>query len=167
MKNLIMVNGTMGVGKTATCRELQKLLPNNVFLDGDWCWDMRPFVVTDETEAMVLDNISYLLNSFIRCTAYDNIIFCWVMHEQGIIDAVLPGLDTAGCSVSSFTLTAGEAALVDRMARDVAAGLREADAIKRSVDRLGLYRNMNTEKIDVSEISPAQAARLIRGRLNA
>jgi len=27
-----------GVGKTATSRELQKLLSNCVFLDGDWCW---------------------------------------------------------------------------------------------------------------------------------
>ncbi|NLL98695.1 MAG: nucleotide kinase, partial [Tepidanaerobacter sp.] len=27
MKNLIFINGTMGVGKTATSRELQKLLP--------------------------------------------------------------------------------------------------------------------------------------------
>jgi len=32
MKNLIFINGTMGVGKTATSRELQKILPNCVFL---------------------------------------------------------------------------------------------------------------------------------------
>jgi tRNA uridine 5-carbamoylmethylation protein Kti12 len=52
MKNLIIMGGTMGAGKTATCRELQKILPRNVFLDGDWCWDMHPFVVTDETKAI-------------------------------------------------------------------------------------------------------------------
>ena len=51
----------MGVGKTATCRELQKILARNVFLDGDWCWDMQPFVVTDETTAMVGGNIAHLL----------------------------------------------------------------------------------------------------------
>lgn len=43
MKRLILIGGTMGVGKTAVCRELQKLLPGNVFLDGDWCWDAVPF----------------------------------------------------------------------------------------------------------------------------
>ncbi|MEG1477069.1 MAG: AAA family ATPase, partial [Oscillospiraceae bacterium] len=42
MKTLIMISGTMGVGKTTTCRELQKILPRNVFLDGDWCWSMQP-----------------------------------------------------------------------------------------------------------------------------
>ncbi len=43
MKTLYLVGGTMGVGKTTTCKALQRLLPNSVFLDGDWCWNMRPF----------------------------------------------------------------------------------------------------------------------------
>jgi len=38
MKNLIFINGTMGVGKTTTSKILLKLLPECVFLDGDWCY---------------------------------------------------------------------------------------------------------------------------------
>lgn len=57
----------MGVGKTATCRALQDILERNVFLDGDWCWDARPFVVNEHTKRMVTDNIVHLLNSFIAC----------------------------------------------------------------------------------------------------
>lgn len=63
MKHLILVNGTMGVGKTAVCQELKQLLPNCVFLDGDWCWDMSPFVVNDETKAMVMQNICFFVKS--------------------------------------------------------------------------------------------------------
>ena len=37
MKKLIIINRTMGVGKTTTCLELQKLMPKNMFLYGDWC----------------------------------------------------------------------------------------------------------------------------------
>lgn len=62
MKNLYIVGGTMGVGKTAVCQQLKRILPNSVFLDGDWCWDADPFQVTDETKSMVTDNICYLLN---------------------------------------------------------------------------------------------------------
>ena len=80
MKKLYMIGGTMGVGKTATCQILKQKLDNSVFLDGDWCWDMRPFQVTQETKKMVLENITFLLNNFIQCSAYENIIFCWRYH---------------------------------------------------------------------------------------
>lgn len=43
---------------------------------------MSPFIVNDETQNMVVNNICYLLNSFISCSEYDNVIFCWVMHEM-------------------------------------------------------------------------------------
>lgn len=33
-KHCILINGTMGVGKTTVCKELMKLLPASVFLDG-------------------------------------------------------------------------------------------------------------------------------------
>ena len=65
MKKLIIINGTMGVGKTTTCLELQKLIPKNVFLDGDWCWNMNPFVVNHETKTMVISNIVFLIDNFI------------------------------------------------------------------------------------------------------
>ncbi len=48
MKRLILLRGPMGVGKTATGRELQRLLPQCAFLDGDWCWDIRPLVAVRE-----------------------------------------------------------------------------------------------------------------------
>lgn len=78
----------MGVGKTSTCQILKTKLPDSVFLDGDWCWDMHPFQVTLETKRVVLENITFLLNNFIHCSAYENIIYCWVIHEQGIIDNI-------------------------------------------------------------------------------
>ncbi|NLY67173.1 MAG: AAA family ATPase [Tissierellia bacterium] len=161
MKNLIFINGTMGVGKTATSRELQKLLPNCVFLDGDWCWDMSPFVVNDETKKMVIDNISYLLNNFISCSVYENIIFCWVMHEQSILDHILSRLDKHNCILYKFSLVCSEQALISRIIRDVELGIRTEDLINRSISRLKNYFEMDTEKIDVSKISPKEAAKLI------
>ena len=89
VKTLYMISGTMGVGKTTVCQQLKQDLQNSVFLDGDWCWDASPFQVTDETKALVMDNICHLLNNFLKCSAYENIIFCWVMHEQNIINSIL------------------------------------------------------------------------------
>ena len=65
----------MGIGKTAVSQQLKKALRNSVFLDGDWRWDAAPLQVTKETKAMVRRNICYLLNIFLHCTAYENIVF--------------------------------------------------------------------------------------------
>jgi tRNA uridine 5-carbamoylmethylation protein Kti12 len=161
MKNLIIIGGTMGVGKTATCRELQKILPRNVFLDGDWCWDMHPFVVTDETIEMVNSNITHLLNGFLACSEFENVIFCWVLHKQHILDDLISALNLNGCTTHCFSLISTEQALVERLNRDIAAGKRGSDITERSVARISLYDELDTVKIDVSTISSADAARRI------
>lgn len=165
MKNIYLIGGTMGVGKTSTCQILKNELPSCVFLDGDWCWDMHPFQVTSETKNMVMENICFLLNQFIRCSAYENIIFCWVMHEQGIIDEIIAKLETGDCLVHTISLICDADSLRKRLQKDVDSGLRSADVIQRSIARIGLYEKLDTEKIDVSQITPRQAAERIMERI--
>lgn len=157
-KRLFLIGGTMGVGKTSVCRQLNRDLENSVFLDGDWCWSADPFVVTDETKAMVIDNICHLLNNFLRCTAYQNVVFCWVMHEQSILDELLSRLHTEECGVFAVSLVCRPEELERRLRLDVERGLRTADVIARSLPRLPLYSVLRTEKIDVSGMSVQEAA---------
>lgn len=165
MKKLIIINGTMGVGKTSTCRELQQRLPNNVFLNGDWCWDMHPFVVTEETKTMVMENICFLLNQFIQCTQYETILFCWVLHEQEILDTLLSRLDITHCMVRTFSLIVDKECLLDRLNKDIAQGIRTSDVIERSIERIQNYQTLSTEKIDVSHRDAKQVAELIASKL--
>lgn len=150
MKTLYLIGGTMGVGKTTVCRELKNQLPRSVFLDGDWCWDMNPFVVTEETKAMVLDNITALLKNFLRCSAYDHVIFCWVMHQQAILDQILSRLDLTGVTVVPVSLVCSREVLLQRLNQDVSAGLRQPDILLRSPQRLPLYDALDAHKIDTS-----------------
>ena len=92
MKKLILVGGTMGVGKSSVCRALHQRLMPSVWLDGDWCWNLNPFEVTEETKALAMDNIAHLLGSFLRCSQTEYVIFSWVMHQQEIIDELLSRL---------------------------------------------------------------------------
>ena len=167
MKELVFVNGTMGVGKTSVCHELLRILSPSVFLDGDWCWNMSPFVVNDETRTMVLGNIAYLLNSFLHCSVYRYIIFCWVMHETSIVDDVLGRLDLGDARFSLFTLTASPQALEARLRRDIDDGKRFPDVQERSLKRLPLYEGMNSRKIDVSTLSARKAAELVADMLDS
>ncbi len=150
MKTLYLIGGTMGVGKTTISKQLKQELNQSVFLDGDWCWDMHPLIVNEETKAMVLDNICHLLNNFIHCSSYENIIFCWVMHEQSIIDGILKKLDTSNLNIKSISLISDEASLTQRIAKDIASNLRQPDVLKRSLERLAMYQELNTIKIDTS-----------------
>lgn len=161
MKKIYIVGGTMGVGKTTVCQKLKELLPDSVFLDGDWCWDMSPFKVTEETKAMVMDNICYILNNYIHCSAFNNIIFCWVMHEQRIIDDIVSALDTRECEVKIISLICGEQQLRKRLQKDIDARIRQRDILERSIARLPLYESLDTIKIDVSDISAEQTSKII------
>ena len=67
MKKLIFVGGTMGVGKPPCAGSSIKCWPRR-WLDGDWCWNLNPFEVTEETKAMAMDNTSYLLRNFLKCS---------------------------------------------------------------------------------------------------
>lgn len=166
MKKIIIINGTMGVGKTTTSLELQKILPKNVFLDGNWCWNMNPFVVNSETKAMVTSNIAFLLNQFIKCSEYENIIFCWVMHEQKIIDELLARLVLEGCKVYIFSLICTKEALKQRLMIDINDNKRTKDVLARSLPRLQKYTTIHSVKIDVSELTPTESAKRILGYLD-
>lgn len=161
MKRLIFINGTMGVGKTSTSKELLGLLQPSVFLDGDWCWYMNPFRVTQETKQMVESNICFLLNNFLACTEYENVIFCWVMHEESIINNLLKKLELTDVRVYKFTLSVSEEALTKRLNNDIYNGKRMPDVLQRSIERIPLYTNMDTIHIDVSNISQVEAAKRI------
>ena len=158
MKALYMIGGPMGVGKTAACRALQKRLDRSVFLDGDWCWDARPFQVTEETKTMVMENIAFLLNQFLRCAAYDHVIFCWVLHRQDIWENLLSRLDTESCRFRAVSLVASPEALTARIEEDVRTGRRDGSVLERSLAYLPLYDGLDTERLDVSRLTPEEAA---------
>lgn len=152
-KKLIIINGTMGVGKTATCKELNKKLENSVWLDGDWCWMMNPFKVNDENKKMVINNITYLLRSFLTNSSIKYIIFNWVIHVENIFSDILEPLSDLDFEIVKISLTCSEEALKKRILQDVKSNLREEGCLSRSIERLKMYENMPTEKIDTSNLS--------------
>ena len=161
MKKLIMINGTMGVGKSTVCNILLNTLEDSVYLDGDWCWNMNPFVVSEENKKMVIDNISYLLRSYLKNSGYKYIIFCWVMQEEAIFKQILDKLNGFDFEIHKVSLVCNEKALRSRLNIDVQNGIRKADVIDRSIERISFYEKMNTLKIDVSNITQKDTAKKI------
>lgn len=167
MKSLVFVNGPMGVGKSSVCRRLLGLLEPGVYLDGDWCWNMNPFQVTDETRAMVLDNITFMLSRFLACPELDYVIFGWVMHRADIAKSILARLILTDVRVYHFTLMCSEQTLCRRIEADIQAGLRDGDAVRRSLGYLPLYGDQNTVKIMTDGLSPENVAETIAKQIKA
>lgn len=146
-KKLIIINGPMGVGKTTVCRDLLKKTTRAVWLDGDWCWMMNPWVFSDANKQMVIDNITYLLRNFLRNPSFDFVIFDWVIHRPEIFDLILDGLTDLEPGLLKITLLCSEEALRERMRKD----RRTLESIEDSVGRLKFYQLMDTVKIDTSQ----------------
>lgn len=148
MKHVYLIGGPMGIGKSTICNQLNQDLDHSVFLDGDWCWNMDPFIVNQDTKNMVLDNITHCLNNFIHTPGIENIIFCWVMHKQDIIDQIIQKLDTEGVDIHLISLICEKEELIKRMLIDRI----DNQTIRKSLQYLELYKDLDTQKIDVTTL---------------
>jgi broad-specificity NMP kinase len=148
----------MGVGKSTVCNALLDRLTPSVYLDGDWCWNMNPFIVSEENKTMVEGNIAHLLKSYLNNSGYEYIIFCWVIHREDIFDKILLPLKDFDFELHKISLVCSPEALRKRLEMDVQKGIREADIIESSIERLALYNKMDTIKVDVSDTTPEQTA---------
>ncbi|MFP4363580.1 MAG: AAA family ATPase [Spirochaetia bacterium] len=124
MKKLIVINGTMGVGKSALCERLYKSLENSVWLDGDWCWLMHPWMFSEENILMVEENITILLGNYLKNTGIQYIVFSWVLHDDAILSGLLAKLkrlavykktETVKIDTTDYTIDTAAEEIVSRL----------------------------------------------------
>lgn len=139
----------MGVGKTTVCRKLYTQLENAVWLDGDWCWMMHPFVASEENKQMVQENIHYILRNYLKNSSLDYIIFNWVIHQEEIFELILNGLQGFEFEVYKITLLCDAEELEKRMLHDG----RKTEIITESLLRIELYKKMDTLKINTTNLT--------------
>ena len=83
------------------------------------------------------------------------------MHRQEIIDSILENLNLDETHYYLFTLTISEQSLQKRFLKDIARGIRKKDSFIESSNRLSLYEEMDSTKIDVSDMTAKEAAGMI------
>lgn len=162
MKKFIVISGTMGVGKTTISKELLESLNNAIWLDGDWCWMMNPWVINEENIRMVENNIIYMLRNFLTNPNFDYVIFSWVLHREDILNSLLERMSDLEFQLVKVSLTCSEEVLRQRMELDS----RTQEQITLSTNRLKLYENMDTVIIDTSETTIQDLTFRIKGIIN-
>jgi hypothetical protein len=151
----------MGIGKSSVCRAMLDQLEHAVFLDGDWCWYGKEWIVNDSTKAMVIENIAFLLNQFIHEESYENVVFCWVMDLQSIWDDILSRLDLKKVQVVSCALICSPEQLERNILLDAKKGLRKKEQVQASLARLDHYNYIDALQLDISGMSLSEAAKQV------
>lgn len=80
MKQLIVIIGPNGVGKSTTAKKILEKHTQVAYVDSDWCRMINPFGFTEITKRTVQDNIYCLLRNYLNCDDIETILFTYSWH---------------------------------------------------------------------------------------
>jgi len=147
MKNLILITGTIGVGKSNISLLLARMIEPAAYLDGDWCWQVYP---KEENQMAALDSVVSVLNNYLKQDGIDNIILDWTIHDEELINTLVARLDSTAFKLHKFCLTCDEDVLRSRLVYDITAGRRDASVVADSLMKLPLFAALNCQHIQVT-----------------
>ncbi len=157
---VIIINGPMGVGKTTIGKYIAEKYEGTAFIDGDWCFDLHPFVGNRETKTMAIDNILHLVDNYRKCSICKMIVLVWLMDEQWVYQKIADGISDLGLEVKSAVLVCDKNNLIDRWKNDKTCEWRTEEWLEVSLTSL-LYFSSLENRIDTSDLTVDLAADLV------
>ena len=159
---VIIINGPMGVGKTATGKLIAEKNPGTAFIDGDWCMDLHPFVGNHETKAVAVDNILHMIGNYQNCSECNMVVLVWLMDDQWVLQSIMNGLAALQAEVKTVTLVCDKESLIRRWKNDHNCEWRTDRWLEISLASLPYFSSME-DTIDTSGLSAEQTADRITG----
>lgn len=150
----------MGVGKTTIGKYIAEKYEGTAFIDGDWCFDLHPFVGNRETKTMAIDNILHLVDNYRKCSICKMIVLVWLMDEQWVYQKIADGISDLGLEVKSAVLVCDKNNLIDRWKNDKTCEWRTEEWLEVSLTSL-LYFSSLENRIDTSDLTVDLAADLV------
>ena len=113
-KKLILISGSPCVGKTAVGTRLFESYDNSAYLDGDWCWGVHPFSITDSRLRNGDRSMSFVLSNYLDLD-FEYVFFTSVvLTDRQIRENILNGITGKGYETIGFTLTCSDETLKKR-----------------------------------------------------
>ncbi len=159
---VIVINGPMGVGKTAAGKCIAEKYPGTAFIDGDWCMDLHPFVGNRETRAMAVDNILHMIGNYLKCSACKMVVLAWLMDDPQVMERITGGLAEMQAEAVTATLVCDSETLISRWHNDHLCPWRTEKWLKASLASLPFFSSRE-DAIDTTGASVEQAAAMIMG----
>jgi len=166
MKKYIIINGTMGAGKSTIGRRIAEVLGRAAFIDGDFVVELHPFISIEETMSMQRDNIFHMSKNYYNFDKCDSVVLSWTMDEAGV-DTIISEMSKLNFQIYHFILTCNEEVLTQRWHNDNIADWRTDENLNMAVEILSEF-NKRTDCIlvDTSELSVDMVAKDIIRRLH-
>ena len=154
MKNLILICGSNGIGKSTACMALTKKLSHSAYIDSEWCRSMNPFSFSEEQIKIVISNISTMMINYFRCSTVENVIFSYGFHgvRKTIFDDILNVLSYKNIQLKfcPIILQCDLEENTRRMKNDN----RDDDRIKTAIEKTrSIYDDYVYPRIDVTPLS--------------
>ena len=167
MKKYIIINGTMGAGKTTIGRRAAELLGRAAFIDGDFVIEMHPHIDEKETKPMQRDNIYHISKNYYNFDKCDYVILSWIMGDAGT-DMVISEISKLDFQIYHFILTCNAEALTKRWRNDNTCDWRTDENLNMAIKILDEFdKRKDCIFIDISELSIDEAAKIIIKRVRS
>lgn len=159
---VVILNGPMGVGKTAVGKYIADKNPGTAFIDGDWCMDLHPFVGSPETRAMAVDNILHMIDNYSKCSECKMIVLVWLMDNPEVYESIARGIDKLGLDMKSVTLVCDKEALLSRWENDKTTEWRTDEWLEVSLKSLPYFQSLGNT-VDTTNLSIEEVADKLLG----
>jgi hypothetical protein len=112
---IIIINGSLGVGKSSVSEELHYKFDKSVYLDGDYIGYVHPFEIYDPARVDHLYRTLELLVGFHQQNDYHNFVINYVFESAKLLQELLELLTPLDPSIHTYWLTCVQDEQADRI----------------------------------------------------
>jgi chloramphenicol 3-O-phosphotransferase len=105
---IIIINGSLGVGKSSVAEELHWKFDQSIHLDGDHIGNVHPFNIYDEARIAHLYQTLALLVGFHQKYGYHNFVINYVFESPASLQALHDLLQPLDAFIHTYWLTCAE-----------------------------------------------------------
>ncbi len=161
---IIIINGSVGVGKTTVAEELHQKFDKSIHLDGDHIGNVHPFEIYDEARIDHLYRTLELLVGFHQKNGYQNFVINYVFESADSLQDLLDLLSPLEPSIHIYWLTCDEKEQAKRIQG------RQSDQLDWELNRFVELHRIQTKaarqgfigkEVDTTGLTPTEVAEKI------
>jgi len=161
---IIIINGSLGVGKSSIADQLRYKFEKSIHLDGDHMGDVHPFNIYDEARIDHLYRTLELLIGFHQKNNYHNFVINYVFESPESLQELLDLLRPLDPSIHCYWLTCDEEEqaqrIQNRKREDLEWELRRFVEL-RHIQREASQHGFIGKEVNTTRLSPEDVAQTI------